>query len=390
MKKMKRTFISVSLVVISSVFLLVACGKNQQEQAMPITELPVSTVQQGHGLVSREYAASIEGVTDVEIRPQVSGYLQKILVDEGAFVKAGQALFKIDDRLYAEQYNTAKAAVAAAKANLANVKIDLDRRKELVKEKIVSDLQLQQAQASYDAAKAAVAQAEAAAQLAKINYDFCTITAPVSGYLSRINYRLGSLIGPTGVQPITVLSDSHQLNVYFSMSEADFMAFQNQYEGDNIQTKLKNAAPVGLQIADGSVYELKGKIDAVEGQFNPKTGSVSFRAKFDNPKGILRAGNIGKILIEQNYADVMLIPIASTFNIQDKIYVFALDKDSKTVQQPLEVLGKSGTNYMVQSGLTAGTTYVASGFERLQPGMPVKPIAQSTTKEAATTTAKAE
>jgi len=380
MKKMKRKFISVSLVAIGSVVLLVSCGKKQEQQNFPPTELPVQVVSNGNGLVTREYAASIEGVTDVEIRPQVSGYLQKILVDEGAFVKAGQALFKIDDRLYAEQYNTAKAAVAATKANLVNVKIDLDRRKELVKENIVSDLQLQQAQATYDAARAAVAQAEAAAQAAKINYDFCTVTAPVSGYLSRINYRLGSLIGPAGVQPLTTLSDNHQLNVYFSMSETDFLAFQKQYEGNSIQEKIKNAAPVGLQISDGSIYDVKGKIDAVEGQFNPKTGSVSFRAKFDNPKGLLRAGNVGKIIIDQNYQDVVLIPIASTFNIQDKVYVFSLDKENKAVQMPIEILGKSGTNYMIKSGLSAGTSYITTGFERLQPGMPVIPIKPDNSK----------
>ncbi|WP_312076801.1 biotin/lipoyl-binding protein [Chryseobacterium sp.] len=111
---------------------------------MPPMELPVSTVVQGNGLVSKEYPASVEGVTDVEIRPQVSGYLQKILVDEGAYVRAGQPLFQIDSRIFAEQYNTAKATVSVARANLATAKIDLNRRKELVKEKIVSDIQATQ------------------------------------------------------------------------------------------------------------------------------------------------------------------------------------------------------------------------------------------------------
>src|SRR5690606_23022309 len=158
-----------------------------------VSELPVAKIEKGNGLVAKEYPASIEGVADVEIRPQVSGYLQKILVDEGAYVKAGQPLFKIDDRLYAEQYNTAKA-------NLTNAKIDLDRKKEPAKEKIVSELQVQQAQANYEAAQAVT-------QSARINYEFSTIKAPVNGYLGRINYRLGSLISPAGVQPLTMLSD---------------------------------------------------------------------------------------------------------------------------------------------------------------------------------------
>ncbi|WP_264751858.1 efflux RND transporter periplasmic adaptor subunit [Chryseobacterium kimseyorum] len=350
-------------------------------------ELPVSKVEQGNGLVSKEYPASIEGVTDVEIRPQVSGYLQKVYVDEGAYVRAGQPLFQIDSRMYAEQYNTAKAGVAVAKANLANLNIDLKRRRELVKESIVSNIQLQQAQAAYDGAKASLTQAEAAAQSARINLEFCTIKAPVSGYLSRINYRLGSLISPSGVDPITVLSDSHEVNVYFSMSENDFLTFQNSQVGSTIQEKIKKAPMVGLQIADGHLYEEKGRIDAVEGQFNSNTGSVTFRAKFNNPKNIIRGGNTGKIVIDQHFDNVIMVPIASTSNIQDKVYIFTLNKNNKAVQKAIEISGKSGTNYMVSGGIKAGESYIVSGFERLQPGMSVVP--KSANQQAIKTQTKA-
>ncbi|OCK51594.1 hypothetical protein BA768_15755 [Chryseobacterium sp. CBo1] len=242
-----------------------------------------------------------------------------------------------------------------------------------MKESIVSNIQIQQAQAAYDGAKASLTQAEATAQSAKINLDFCTIKAPVSGYLSRINYRLGSMISPAGVEPITVLSDSHEVNVYFSMSENDFLTFQNSQVGSTIQEKIQKAPLVGLQIADGHLYEEKGKIDAVEGQFNSSTGSVTFRAKFNNPKNIIRGGNTGKIVIDQHYDNVIMVPIASTVNIQDKVYIFSVDKDNKAVQKAIEVSGKSGTNYMVTSGIKAGESYIVSGFERLQPGMPVVP-----------------
>ncbi|MFC3158329.1 efflux RND transporter periplasmic adaptor subunit [Chryseobacterium arachidis] len=303
--------------------------------------------------------------------------------------KAGQPLFKIDDRIFAEQYNTAKAAISVARANLATARIDLKRRKELVKEKIVSDIQTQQSQAAYDAAVASLNQAEASAQAARINYEFCTIKAPVSGYLGRINYRLGSLIGPTGAQPLTVLSDIHQVNVYFSMSEFDFLQFQNKYPGSTIQEKIKNSEMVGLKITDGNSYGQKGKIDAIEGQFNSNTGSVTFRAKFDNPESILRAGNTGKIVIDQNYDGVTLIPIASTMNIQDKVYVFSLDKDNKAVQKALKVAGKTGTNYMISQGIKPGETFIVSGFERLQQGMVVKPKTdKSVTQQASKSDAK--
>lgn len=372
MNNLSRIFISGSFIV-CGLFILQSCNKNEQPSQFPPMELPVSKVEQGNGLVSKEYPASIEGITDVEIRPQVSGYLNKVYVDEGAYVRAGQPLFQIDSRMYAEQFNTAKAGVSVARANLANLKIDLDRRKELVKESIVSNIQIQQAQAAYEGAMASLTQAEATAQSARINLEFCTIKAPVSGYLSRINYRLGSMISPAGVEPITVLSDSHQVNVYFSMSENDFLTFQSSQVGSTIQEKIRQAPLVGLQIADGHLYEEKGKIDAVEGQFNSNTGSVTFRAKFNNPKNIIRGGNTGKIVIDQNFDNVTLFPIASTVNIQDKVYIFALDKDNKAVQKAIEISGKSGTNYMITSGIKVGETYIVSGFERLQPGMPVVP-----------------
>jgi membrane fusion protein (multidrug efflux system) len=386
MNNLSRKFILGS-VIVCGLFILQSCNKNEQPPQFPPMELPVSKVEQGNGLVSKEYPASIEGVTDVEIRPQVSGYLHKVYVDEGAYVRAGQPLFQIDPRMYAEQYNTAKAGVSVARANLANLKIDLDRRKVLVKESIVSNIQIQQAQAAYDGAKASLSQAEATAQSARINLEFCTIKAPVSGYLSRINYRLGSMISPAGVEPITVLSDSHQVNVYFSMSENDFLNFQNSQVGNTIQEKIQRSPMVGLQIADGHLYEEKGKIDAVEGQFNSNTGSVTFRARFNNPKNIIRGGNTGKIIIDQNFDNVTLFPIASTVNIQDKVYIFSLDKDNKAVQKAIEVSGKSGTNYMVTNGIKAGETYIVSGFERLQPGMPVVP--KPTDQQASKTQTKA-
>lgn len=371
---MKKILIARTLILSSSALLFFsACGGGDQPMQMPPMELPVAKAQKGEGVIAREYPASIEGVTDVEIRPQVSGYLQKVYIDEGGYAKAGQVLFKIDDRPYAEQYNTAKAAIAVAKASVVNAKIDLERRREMVKEGIVSDLQLQQAQASYDAAEATLAQAEAAAQSARINLDFTSIKAPVSGYIGRIPYRLGSLIGPTSVEALTVLSDSRQVNVYFNMSEVDFMSFQKKYEGSTIEEKIKNAEQINLMVANGDIYEQQGRIDAVDGRFNATTGTVTFRAKFDNPNGMLRAGNTGKILLEQRYQDVVLLPVASTMSIQDKVYVFTLDKENKAVQKPITIIGKSGSNYMVSSGLDSGEGYIVSGFERVQSGMPIVP-----------------
>ncbi len=355
----------------ASIFLLLSgCGQgnsNQSwEQAPP--ELPFATVQQGAALIPKEYAASIEGVANVEIRPQVSGYLNKIYVDEGDYVRAGQPLFKIDDRVYQEQKRTAEAALLTAKAHLITANINLERKKELVSSNVVTNIQIQEAQANYNAAQGAVAQAQSAIESAKINIDFSTINAPVSGYIGRFDCRLGSLLSPSNPDAITVLSDISQVNVYFSMSENDFVLFQKEYKGNSVDEKLRNAPPISLITSDGNKYKLEGKIDAIDGQFNKNTGSIILRAKFNNPKTLLRSGNTGKVVLVQKNQSAVLVPIASTLSVQDKIFVFSVDKENKAVQLPLQISGKSGQNFIVTEGIEPGDKYIVSGFQRLKNG----------------------
>ncbi|HCN51766.1 MAG TPA: efflux transporter periplasmic adaptor subunit [Chryseobacterium sp.] len=369
---MQRFFIQKSTLLFLSLIVLAGCRKNNsnpsyQQQA---PELPVEIVQQGDASVSREYAASVEGVSNVEIRPQVTGYLSKIFVDEGDFVRAGQTLFKIEDQVFREQLKSAQAALITAQANLSTSKIDLDRKKELFRNKMVSDIQVKEAEAAYNAARGAVSQSTSSIESAKINLNFSTIKAPVSGFIGRFNYRLGSLMTPGNQEPITLLSDIHQVYTYFSLSENDFNNFQKQYAGSSIDEVIKNTPAVSLLLSGGEKYTEKGRIDAVEGQFNKTTGAITLRAKFDNPKNVLRSGNTGKIILDQFYSNVVLLPIASTRTIQDKVFVFTI-KSGKAEMLPVEVNGKAGDHFIVSKGLKAGDQYIVSGFDRLQPGTPV-------------------
>lgn len=368
----QKSIFSTALLGLSLAFLS-GCNQSQEQNlgtAAPM-EVPVMKLQTGSGSISKSYSSSIEGVINVEIRPQVSGYLYKIYVDEGATVTKGQPLFQVDDRIYREQYKTAQSAILAAKANLANIKIDLDRKKELVSNNLVSTLQVEQAQASYDGAQAALSQAISAFESAKINLDFCTIKAPVSGTIGRIPYRLGSLIGPSGVNPLTVLSDTHAVYAYFAMSETDFVSFQERLSGKTTAEKLKSASPVTLVTANGQTFAQKGYIDAVEGQFDKNTGSITLRAKFDNPNAVLRTGNTGKIVIEEQLENVLLIPVTATTAVQDKIFAFTIDQEGKAVQTPIEVIGKQGGDYFVRSGVQSGDQIITNGLNFLQNGMPV-------------------
>lgn len=369
---MQRFFIQKSTILFLSLMVLAGCRKSNQNQAyqQQAPELPIEKVKQGDVSVSREYAASVEGISNVEIRPQVTGYLSRIFVDEGDYVRAGQPLFKIEDQIFREQMKSAQAALITAQANLSTSKIDLDRKKELLRNKMVSDIQVKEAEAAYNAARGAVSQSLSTIESAKINLNFSTIKAPVSGFIGRFNYRLGSLMTPSNQEPITLLSDIHEVYTYFSMSENDFNNFQKQQPGSNINEIIKNTPAVSLLLSGGEKYAQTGKIDAVEGQFNKTTGSITLRAKFNNPDSLLRSGNTGKILMEQFYSNVILLPIASTRTIQDKIFVFTI-KGGKAAMLPVEITGKAGDNFIVSKGLKAGDEYIVTGFDRLQPGTPV-------------------
>jgi membrane fusion protein (multidrug efflux system) len=338
------------------------------QQAMSLPVIPVTTTA---ATTFREYPASLEGKVNVEVRPQVEGYLQKIYVDEGSYVKAGQPLFKIDPRVFNEALNNAKSSLLAAQANAAKAQVEVDRLTPLVQNNVISDVQLKTAKAAYDAAVASVEQAKAAVANAQINIGYTSVNAPASGYIGRIPFKTGSLVSKSDA--LTVLSDISEMYAYFSLSESDFIAFKNQFAGNTIEEKVKHVPPVELALADNSIYSAKGKISTIEGQFDKTTGAISFRATFPNPGGILRTGNTGKIRIPQLFNNAMIVPIESTFDVQDKVFVFALGDSNKVVSKPITISGKTTNYYFVQDGLQAGEKIVFSGAGNLQDGMAIVP-----------------
>jgi membrane fusion protein (multidrug efflux system) len=354
---------------------LYSCSSNQAGGPPPqqAPQLPVMSVTSAPATIYLEFPAALEGKVNVEVRPQVSGYLQKIFVDEGAYVKAGQPLFRVDPQVYAEQLNNASSSQLAAQANLDRTKVEMDRLEPLVAANVVSDVQLKTAKANYEAAKAAVAQAKAAVGSARINVGYTVVTAPVSGYIGRIPYKIGALVGNNDAQPLTVLSDVREIYAYFSMSEADFIAFKNNFPGNTIEEKLKKAPPVELVLADNSSYSEKGKMETVEGQFNKTTGAISFRATFPNPGGILRTGNTGRVRLAQQVASAITIPQEATFEIQDKVFVYTVADSNKVTSRPISIAGKTTNYYFVSDGLKAGDKIVLSGTGNLKDGVVITP-----------------
>ncbi len=363
------------------IFFEYSCNQSAAENnshAMPPPQLPVIQIESAPATTYQAFPASIQGKVNVEIRPQVDGYLQKMYVDEGAYVKAGQLLFKINDAPYVEQLNNAKASLQSAQANLQRTQVEVDRLTPLVANNVISDVQLKTAKANYDAAKAAVEQTKSMISSAEINVGYTSIKAPVSGYIGKIPYKTGALVGKSEVEPLTMLSDVSEVYAYFSLSENDFTAFKNEFAGNTIQDKLKNVPAVELLLSNDSVYASKGKIETVEGQFDATTGSISFRATFPNAAGTLRTGNTGKVRIPKLYTTSLIVPQEATYEIQDKVFVYIVSDSNKVVGTPINVSGKTANYYFVEKGLTPGEKIVLQGAGNLQDGMTINPQLIST------------
>ena len=371
--EINRAGLFVLAIAVLAIYSCNSSSGNSGGYQQPVQALPVITVSSMPATTYQEFSASLEGSKDIQIRPQVDGYLDKIYVDEGAHVKKGQPLFHINDRPYREQLNNAKAGLAAAKANLANAQINVSKLTPLVENNVVSDVQLKTAQSSYNAANANVSQAQAMVEAAEINIGYSLIKAPVDGYVGRIPFKTGSLVGLNTAEALTVVSEIKEVYAYFSFSENDFLQFKNQFPGKTIEEKIKQMPPVELVLADNSVYPQKGKVQIVSGQFNNSMGAISFRASFQNTDGLLRSGNTGKIRIPRQVSSALVVPQEATFDLQDKTFVFVLADSNKVVSTPITVTGKSGNYYLVEKGINSGQKIVYSGLDRLRDGVVIQP-----------------
>lgn len=372
-----KTNMKMKNVIITSFILalvLSSCAdKSQAPAAAPAPLLPVLAITSENTTTDAEYPASIQGTVDVEIRPQVSGNLDRVLVDEGAYVSKGQSLFKINERPFREQLNNALASLHAAEAALINAQLEVDKLTPLVQNKVVSDYQLKTAKASQKIAAANIEQAKAMVASAKINLGYTNVTAPVSGYIGRLPKKQGSLVSAADIEPLTTLSDVHEVYAYFSLGETDFINFKAQYAGSSIGDKIKKLPPVSLILADNNAYPQTGKIDMVDGQFDKTTGAITLRATFPNANGTLRSGNTGRIRLGLQHDDAILVPQSATIEMQDKVFVFTVGKENKVTKMPITVIGKSGTNYLIKDGVKTGDQIVLSGIDKLQEGQVIQP-----------------
>jgi membrane fusion protein (multidrug efflux system) len=357
----------IALVVLS------ACAPKTPQPTAQIQSLPVVQVSSGEATTYQEYPASIEGAINIEIRPQVSGTLDHVFVDEGAYVKAGEALFKINAASYRERLNNARARLYAVEGALSNAQIEIEKLTPLVEHQVIADYQLKTAQAAKQIAQGNVEQAKADIAAAEINLGYTLIKAPVSGFIGRILRKQGSLVSPEDPTSLTNLSDVHNVHVYFALGETDFILFKTKYPGKTLAEKLKQVPDVELIMPDDSSYSLKGRIDMIDGQFDRTTGAITVRATFKNEDGLLRSGNTSKLRLALKIDNTVTIPQAATVELQDKIFVFLVGDSNRIVKQPIIIAGRSGTNYLVKEGLKAGDHIVFDGLDHVHEGEIIQP-----------------
>ena len=345
-------------------------GKNTQGMGGFAREYAVMTLQPSEMEWFSNYPARIKGRQDIEIRPNVSGFLTELLVDEGSLVKKGDVLFVVDTIPYKAALKIAEANVEAAKASTETARLTAENKRELQKKGIISEYDLQMAENDYASAQAQLAQAEAQLVNARNNDSYTRVTSPLTGIVGSIPYRVGSLVSSATATPLTTVSDNSEMYVYFSMTEKQIMEMAHQYGANNFLSKLP---AVSLKLADGTTYPIKGKIETVSGIIDTQTGSSSMRATFKNPDRLLRSGGTGNILIPMKNDKALLIPQKATYEIQDKKFVYVLNDDSTVKSTEITIASiDNGKEYMVLSGLKEGDRIVIEGVNSLKDGMPIK------------------
>ncbi|TSD64189.1 efflux RND transporter periplasmic adaptor subunit [Inquilinus sp. KBS0705] len=359
---------------------LSSCGnKNKQAangtQANQVLEYKVLELPAHDATLNVDYPASIQGQQNIEIRPKVDGYVEKIFVDEGSIVTKGQLLFKISAPQYEQEVRTAEAGIRTAEADLALAKMQVNKVKPLVQKDIISKYELESAEYAQQSKAAALAQAKASLANARVNLGYTTITSPVNGVIGALPYKLGSLVSGSTTEPLTTVYNTANVYAYFALNEKQLLNFSRDSTGNtSLKAKISKLPNVSLILADGTVYEHTGRVETVNGLINTATGAANVRAGFINPRGLIRSGSSASVRIPKVVKGAILVPQAATYELQDKRFVYVVDSQNKIKNIAIKVMDNTaGQFYVVTEGLKAGDKIILESSGNLQDGTTIKP-----------------
>ncbi len=316
-----------------------SCTSKGEVKKEEETEFLVTSPVKMDTSMNEEYVCQIRSIQHIELRAQEKGYLQKIYVDEGQFVKEGQLLFKIMPNLYEAEAQKARAETKAAE-------IELQNTQSLADSNIVAPNELALAQAKYEKAKAELA-------LANVHLGFTEIRAPFDGIIDRFHVRPGSLVNEEDL--LSSLSDNSKMWVYYNVPEAEYLDYKTTVNKDS-QVK------VNLLMANNKMFKYSGVVETIEADFDNETGNIAFRATFPNPDGLLRHGETGNIQMNVPLTEALLIPQKATFEVLDKRYVFVIDKDNMVRSRQINIAAEMPHIYAVQDGLEESDKILLEGL----------------------------
>ncbi|MDO4164181.1 MAG: efflux RND transporter periplasmic adaptor subunit [Bacteroides sp.] len=358
-----------AFLLILSIWTMTGCNKQAGKETEQTT-YTVRMLKPEHRTLTTSYAATISGRQDVDVYAQITGKIVKVCIGEGERVKKGQPLFMIDPVPYEAALETARAAVHTAEAQLSTAELDYRGKEELHRAKVVSDVDLQTAENALAEAKAVVEQRLSEMKNAANDLSYTVVRSPSDGVVGMLPYRVGALVSANSEQPLTTVSDNTDMWVYFSMNETSLLTLMQQY--GNMSRAIASMPAVRLQLSNGTEYSSAGKIENVSGVVDRQTGSVTLKAVFPNKDGWLFSGSTGNVLLPYEYEACIVVPQASTYELQDKRFAYKV-VDGKAIATEIKVLPQSdGKEFIVTDGLEAGDTVVSGGIASLKDGMEIK------------------
>lgn len=345
-------------------FTMLSCASTEKKTTKKTEKFQVIKPMLVDTVYQEEYVAEIHALQNVEIRTRVKGFIENIHIDEGKAVAAGQLLFTLSSRSFKEDLLKANAQLKSATAELKAIEVELKNTKSLVEKNIVSKTELEMVQAKKEALQAKIDEANSAISMAKLNLSFTEVRAPFSGVINRIPNKRGSLVEEGTL--LTTISNNKEVFAYFNLSESDYL----NYITAGKKEQFKNAQ---LLLANNSLYDHAGTIEVSESEFDASSGNIAFRARFPNPESILKHGGNGKIIITKPLTNAMLVPLRSTFEIQDKVFVFAVDEKNKAVQKTIVPKMRIPHYYVVERGISKDDKIVYEGVENVKDGDAINP-----------------
>ena len=365
----KQTFITALPTCLLAIVLCVSCG-GEKQKAQVAAQYKTMVVERKDMTLERQYSARLTGRQIVEVRPQVSGCITRILTGEGEAVRKGQTLFVIDQVPYRAALEVAVATRKSAEARLATARMNYENEALLQEGRVVSDISVETKRNALLEAEAALAQAKAQEVNARNNLSYTEVKSPVSGVASMIPWHVGSLVSSTISEPLVTVADDSEMYVYFSISESQALDLITQYS--SIESFLSQAPPVNLRMNNGQLYAEQGHISAISGTVDAQTGAVTLRATFANAGGLLHHGGSATVVVPTHRTDCIVIPQEATYELQNRIFVYRV-VNGKTKATPVTLYPQNnGHEYIVEDGINAGDTIIAEGAGLLKEGVEIK------------------